>query len=100
MPTWAPITLWLDGIGILLFTTRRITLQWTRGGTNTNALKVLRAISPHPDGAYHRHSMLNADEIALASRLAKDAEMQRTSDNEQAWYLANETQAKGGQTNQ
>jgi len=69
-------------------------LAMDKDGTNTNALKVLRAISLHHDGAYHRHAMLNADEIALANRLAKEAEMQRTSDNEQEWYLANETQAK------
>lgn len=45
-------------------------LAMDKEGTNTNALKTLRAISLHPDGAYQRAEMQNRDLVDEMRRLA------------------------------
>ncbi len=63
-------------------------------GKPTGALDALRAITMHPDGAYHRYSMLHADAIAKLAELDALAKSQRMSDDERDWHMANATQAR------
>lgn len=63
-------------------------LMQDKDGTPTSYLRALRAITLHPDGVYRRHEMLNGDEIAERNRLAADAKMLRTSDDERQWAQA------------
>lgn len=44
-------------------------LAMDKDGTNTNALKTLRAITKHPDGAYLRHQMMYRAEYAKQSAI-------------------------------
>lgn len=69
-------------------------LAMDKDGTNTNALKNLRAITLHPDGVYQRHSMQNAEDIERLKQMDADAKMQRTSDDQRDWVKAEETQNK------
>lgn len=69
-------------------------LMQDKDGTPTSYLRALRAITLHPDGVYRRHEMLNGDEIAERNRLAADAKMLRTSDDERQWAQAEEVQDK------
>ena len=67
-------------------------LMQDKDGTPTSYLRSLRAITLHPDGVYRRHEMLNGDEIAERNRLAADAKMLRTSDDERQWAQAEKVQ--------
>ena len=67
-------------------------LAMDKDGTNTNALKNLRAITLHPDGVFQRHNMQNAADIQKLAELDADAKMQRLSDDERNWYAAEQTQ--------
>ncbi len=69
-------------------------LAMDKDGTNTNALKNLRAISLHPDGVYTRHEMQNAQDIARLKELDAQAKHERMSDDERNWYAATATQEK------
>lgn len=69
-------------------------LMQDKDGTPTSYLRSLRAITLHPDGVYRRHEMLNGEEIAERNRLAADAKMLRTSDDERQWAQAVKVQDK------
>lgn len=69
-------------------------LSMGKDGDATDALNALRAISFHPDGAYARHSAINAKDIERAKTLAEAAKRQRLSDDERQWYEADKTQTE------
>jgi DNA repair protein RadC len=69
-------------------------LAMDKDGTNTNALKALRAISLHPDGVYRRHSMLNSADIERVKVLTAQAKGQNSSDDPRLHLQAKETQAE------
>ena len=69
-------------------------LAMDKDGTNTNALKNLRAISLHPDGVYQRHSMIHAADIEKRKKLDADAKSMRMSDDQRNWVAADKVQAE------
>ncbi|MFZ4538168.1 DEAD/DEAH box helicase family protein [Propionivibrio sp.] len=69
-------------------------LAMGKEGTNTNALKTLRAITMHPDGAITRGNMLHGDLIAEMNIASQNAKMARMSDDMRDWPMGEVHQKK------
>ncbi len=74
-------------------------LAMDKDGTNTNALKNLRAITLHPDGVFQRAEMLHGDIRAAASIAQKEADLAANSDDQRNWPMAQVHQNRANKLN-
>ncbi len=69
-------------------------LALDKDGTNTNALKTLRALTMHPSGDFTRGDMLHRDLITEINSAQSDAKRANASDDARDWPMAKVHQAR------